>query len=816
MKRNIMLMFLISVIIASLSGCILSTTPNTAIPITLKVDQSQTFTVSGFLNGAYTWYKNDLIVPGASGTSYVYTALAEDAGENKIKVETREILTNKVLVKEWTVNVVNNLPPIANAGPDIEIQPFTGTDTVQLDGSGSSDPEGQPLTYLWDIASKPEGSNAALSDPYIVNPTFTPDAEGAYSVSLYVSDGEKISAPDIMIVNVFTINVPPTSDAGPDANVLLGNVAQLNGSASFDPEGQSLTYAWTLVNKPNGSHAVLSNPTSAEPTFTPNKKGAYVFSLIVNDGEFNSGVDMVTITVYNNAPVANAGSDIVVDFGNAAQLDGSLSYDPDGTPLTYAWMVTFAPAGSTAAVSDPAIVDPTFTPDKRGVYVLKLVVSDGDLSSEDTVTVSTTKHAPVAEAGSDITIPFGGTVQLNGYLSYDPDEDPLSYSWTIVSTPSGSTAGLSDPTIVDPTFRPDKKGAYVIQLIVFDGEFSSAPDTMTITTTNHKPVAEAGNDIFCYVGSTAYLNGSASSDQDGDPLSFAWTIISNPDSSIATLSGAAIVNPTFIPDKKGDYVIQLIVFDGEEYSLADTVKITAPNRAPTAEAGADISSIHRTTAAQLDGSVSSDPDGDSLTYAWTVTSRPSGSTAEPSNAAIVNPTFTPDKPGTYVIQLIVSDGTASSAADTVTLTTSSTTITENWESGSLGPWTQTKSTGWQSWGTTGVVNDNDNGHGWSYKAQGGYLGGFGNWCMITRPVDAWVTSISFSQKGWATIIGNLNTDLYADGSFVTDLNLSTNNSWVDGRTWDFDRYVTSIGYRFGDFFVTDGAYIDEIVINIWN
>jgi len=812
MKRNVILVFLISVMVAGVSGCILSTDPNPATSIALKVGASQTFKVSGMMNGPYAWYKNNTVIPGATGTSYTYTAVAEDNGMNKIKVETKDQLNKKTLVKEWTVNVINNLPPVANAGSSpINIHPFTGSDLVQLDGSLSSDPEGQPLNYLWEIVAKPAGSSATLSNPGIVNPTFIADVEGSYTVSLYVSDGVKTSDPSIVIVNVYNINIPPVSNAGPDANVLFGNVVQLDGSSSYDPENHPLTYYWALVNKPVGSQAVLSDPTIVNPTFMPNKKGDYLFSLVVNDGSSSSGLSYVKITVYNNAPVANAGSDAIIDFGSTAYLDGSLSGDPDGTTLSYTWTVNSAPAGSIATITNSTLVNPTFTPDKRGVYILKLVVSDGDLSSEDTVQISTTKHAPVANAGSDVIVAFGGTVMLTGVLSSDPDGDSLTYDWAITNRPGGSVATLTNPTGMEPTFKPDKQGVYTIRLIVFDGEFYSAPDFMTITTTNHRPIAEAGNDTFGYVNTTVHLNGNASYDVDGDPLTYAWTIISSPAGSAATLSNPAIINPTLVPDKKGDYVIQLIVFDGQDYSLADTVKVTVSNRTPTAEAGADIPGCRYNVTQQLNGSASMDPDGDPLTYVWSVTSRPSGSTAALSNANIVNPTFKPDKPGTYIIQLIVNDGTVNSAADTVTLTTFQETIVENWDDGVLAPWSKDSS---GSWGTINVDDEEPYSGKYSFWAQGAWAGG--NTLMLSRTfTNTYLIQISFQFRGYAANMSALKTSLYFNNSKYADIRGDSGNTWYL-KSYTPDMAITKVGFYFDSFWGTDGVFIDDIVFTVWD
>ena len=91
---------------------------------------------------------------------------------------------------------------------------------------------------------------------------------------------------------------------------------------------------------------------------------------------------------------------------------------------------------------------------------------------------------PVAHAGPDQTVRVGEQVTLNGSASSDVDGDALTFTWQILSQPSGGAATLSNPTAVMPTFFANAAGAYVLQLIVNDGTVDSAPDTVTITTTN--------------------------------------------------------------------------------------------------------------------------------------------------------------------------------------------------------------------------------------------------------------------------------------------------------------------------------------------
>ena len=148
-------------------------------------------------------------------------------------------------------------------------------------------------------------------------------------------------------------------------------------------------------------------------------------------------------------PVANAGPDQAVHIGNVVTLDGSASADPDKNyPLGYAWTITATPAGSAAALSNPAVVNPSFTADLPGNYVIKPVVTDssGFVSAPDSVTISTTNTPPVADAGPDQAITLiGTTIQLDGSGSYDLESDPLTYQWTAVSP--GLTLFLSAVTI---------------------------------------------------------------------------------------------------------------------------------------------------------------------------------------------------------------------------------------------------------------------------------------------------------------------------------------------------------------------------------
>ena len=266
--------------------------------------------------------------------------------------------------------------------------------------------------------------------------------------------------------------------------------------------------------------------------------------------------------------MAGAGPDQSVFVTNTVTLDGSGSTDVDGDSLTFSWTFTSSPAGSTATLSDPTIVDPTFVADVSGTYVAQLLVNDGTVdSAPDTVTITTDNTAPVADAGPDQTVLVTDTVTLDGSGSTDVDGDSLTFSWSL-SPPATSLAVLDDPAAVMPTFVVDLPGTYVAQLIVNDSTVDSDPDTVTITTDNSPPVAEAGPDQTVLVNDIVILDGSGSDDVDGDVLTFDWSLMNQPAGSGATLDDPTAIDPTFVADAPGDYVAQLIVNDVETLSTS--------------------------------------------------------------------------------------------------------------------------------------------------------------------------------------------------------------------------------------------------------
>jgi hypothetical protein len=506
-------------------------------------------------------------------------------------------------------DIAANEPPVAYAGPDQDVK---AGETVTLDGSGSSDSDGTIESYSW---VQTGGQSVTLSGASTVRPTFTaPDISETLTFELTVTDDRDATASDFVYINVFQANKPPVANAGADQTVAVGDTVTLDGSDSNDTDGDSMTFSWSFVSLPAGSNATFTDTKAVQPSFSVDLPGTYVAQLIVNDGTLDSAPDTVAISTENSAPVADAGADQVALVGETVTLDGSGSHDIDGDQLTIAWSFVSIPAGSSATLSDSTVVNPTFVADLPGTYVVQLTVNDGAAdSAPDTVTISTQNTAPAADAGPDQSVFLGDTVTLDGSGSSDPDGDALTFNWSFVSRPAGSGATLSDTTAVQPGFTTDLPGTYVAQLIVSDGTSDSTTDTVTISTENSAPVADAGDPQAAHAGETITLDGGRSQDADSDPLTFVWSFVSVPAGSTAALSDPTAVNPTFVADVLGIYVVQLIVHDGKLYSDPDTVTISTENSAPVADAGKRQRAQVGDTVT-LDGSQSADADGDPLIF----------------------------------------------------------------------------------------------------------------------------------------------------------------------------------------------------------
>lgn len=180
-----------------------------------------------------------------------------------------------------------NLAPVANAGLGQNI--FTG-DSVTLDGSVSSDPDGDALTYDW---AQTGGMTVTLSNSATISPTFLAMTSGSLTFTLTVTDIFGLSDNDSLVISVRD-NQSPQGDAGQEKVVVRDDLVQLDGSRSRDPDGHSLTYDWVQTGGPD---VTLSNRAVVSPTFVAIDSGLLTFTLTVSDSRGLSSHDTVSVRV---------------------------------------------------------------------------------------------------------------------------------------------------------------------------------------------------------------------------------------------------------------------------------------------------------------------------------------------------------------------------------------------------------------------------------------------------------------------------------------------------------------------------------------
>ncbi|MDP4238244.1 MAG: family 16 glycosylhydrolase [Bacteroidota bacterium] len=519
-----------------------------------------------------------------------------------------KMMIDYVRIMKWNgkgeVTFKNSL--VANAGSDIVAldKDKNGTETVVLDGSGSSNLDGTISSYSW-TENGVEIATGAM-------PTLQM-SRGIHTITLTVTDGNRNTATDQVIVTVTTGGSSPTANAGPDITINDDNgddlvTLTLDGSGSTDPNDAALSYSW----KEND----IEIATGVKPTVTL-KTGKHTITLNVANADKLSGSDDILINVIdpdNNPPVANAGSDKTYNVNSSADkitltLDGSGSSDSDGTIVSYVWKENGLVIGNGKSTS-------MTLPTGKHKITLEVTDNDGIMSADDVLItiVNVNNIAPVANAGSNVTIVDtdkngSESVTLDGSLSTDADGTIVNYSWIEdnVEIGNGKTAAVTLSL-----------GIHVIKLEITDNDGTMSNATVTIKVTQ-KPVASAGADIKMIDtdkngSETVTLNGSMSSAPYGTLVNYSWT-----ENNVEIATGK-MASYNF---NKGTHAVTLTVTNDLGITDSDLVSViiaSPDNIIPVARVNADTTVVDNDNKGAvsfvLNGSKSTDTDGTIIGYVW--------------------------------------------------------------------------------------------------------------------------------------------------------------------------------------------------------
>jgi uncharacterized protein (DUF2141 family) len=273
------------------------------------------------------------------------------------------------------VNPLPNIPPIADAGLNQTIT--LPINSVILNATASTDPDGTISAYLWSQSSGP--NTAAIGDPTLVITNATGLIEGTYVFRVRVTDnsGDTATSSAQVIVSPAVL-IRPTANAGVDKfTTLPTNSVSATGTGTA-PSGTITGYLWTQTTGPNT--ATITTPTSATTTFTGLVQGVYIMQFKVYDSNSDSAIDVMQVTVYpavNVPPVLNIlTSDTTIYLPENTVDIVSTATDTDGSIVSIQW-IKVAGNNIYQIVNDTTLT-PTITNLGAGTYVFRMIVTDSN------------------------------------------------------------------------------------------------------------------------------------------------------------------------------------------------------------------------------------------------------------------------------------------------------------------------------------------------------------------------------------------------------------------------------------------------------
>jgi fibronectin type 3 domain-containing protein len=441
-------------------------------------------------------------------------------------------------------------------------------------------------------------------------------------------------------------------DASSDSNVTGYNVYRSEQSGVFS-------------STPLNGTTVLTTAAFNDSTVQSGTTYYYVVTAVsttgVESGDSNQVQATLPVTVINQAPVVSASPAQTITLPATATLIAIATDDglPNGI-LTYSWSVV---SGTGVTLSSPTASSTQASFSGAGTYMLRVTVSDGQLSASADAIV-TVLSAPPAN-GQSIKLAWDASSDSNviGYNLYRSQQ-----SGVFSSTPLNGTTVLPTAAFNDSSVQSGSTYYYVVTAVstpgVESGYSNQVQATVPVTVTNTAPLVSAGPAQTITLPATATLTAIAT--DDGLPngvLTYSWTVVSG---TGVTLSSPTASNTKASFSGAGTYTLRVTVSDGQLSASADiivTVRSAPPANKPPVVSVGPAQTITLPATATLTATATDDglPNG-VLTYSWSVVSG-TGVTLSSPTASSTGASFS--GAGTYTLRVTVSDGQLSASADVI-------------------------------------------------------------------------------------------------------------------------------------------------------
>jgi len=546
-----------------------------------------------------------------------------------------------------TVNNVNGAP-ILNQPADM-ICVAEGTTADQA--ISASDPDGDPLTFS--KVAGPVYMTVTTTSPTTGNIRLAPGFSDAGTAigTVQVSDGALFDSKSFSI-RVGCPNRPPVLN--PAANMTVNEAATADQMLNAtDADGDPLTFSKSA----GPTFMTVTTTTPGAGTGTGNvhlapgllDAGTYMATVVAGDGiTTDSKSFTITVNNVNQAPVLAQPANMTLGVGSTADQMLSAT-DPDGDPLTFSKVAgpTFMTVTSTVPGAGTATGNIHLAPgpaDNASTFNATVSVSDGTLSNSKsfTIAVYTPNRPPTLAQPANMSV-CSGTTRDQSISAFDPDGDALTFTKT--SGPTFVTVTTTSPTSgnIHLAPSPGTSGTFSASVRVSDGSLSDEkPFGITVTSAPSAPTLSQPADMTVSEGATADQTLSGSEPSCGSPVTFSkvagplfmtvLTITLNPS------TGNVHLAPNFFD--AGTYVVTVRASTGvlnDDKSFRITV--IDVDRPPVANPGGPYAGVSGIPVA-FNGSASSDPDGNALTYAWDFGDGGTATGVTPSHIYTASGTFT--------------------------------------------------------------------------------------------------------------------------------------------------------------------------------